>query len=182
MGRPATITRDALLHAAEAVVLEAGAGHLTLDAVAAKAGVSKGGLLHTFRTKDALIQAMLERLISQADAAIEAQKGRLAGQPNAAIRSYLVGSFETDDVDPATAMGLLAAVAENPKLLEPVRAFYRTRLAEILAEAEDETGALMIWLAAEGMLLLGLLGVSPLSEEQRASVLARLTDLAGEER
>ena len=41
-----------------------GAAHLTLDAVACKAGVSKGGLIHNFPTKDALLEAMVVRLLA----------------------------------------------------------------------------------------------------------------------
>ena len=46
-----TDCRQAILEAAERVVTEAGAAHLTLDAVAGKAGVSKGGLLYHFPSK-----------------------------------------------------------------------------------------------------------------------------------
>ncbi|MDI9560109.1 MAG: helix-turn-helix domain-containing protein, partial [Pseudomonadota bacterium] len=46
-----TNTYDVIVRAAESVVVEAGASHMTLDAVATKAGVSKGGLLHHFPTK-----------------------------------------------------------------------------------------------------------------------------------
>ena len=44
----ATDTRRRLLDAATAVVRRDGARALTLDAVAAEAGVSKGGLLYHF--------------------------------------------------------------------------------------------------------------------------------------
>lgn len=43
MGRHKTIDQEALLDAAEAVVMHGGAGNLTFDAVARQAGVSKGG-------------------------------------------------------------------------------------------------------------------------------------------
>ncbi len=51
MGRKQTIDRSALLDAAERVVLRDGAGQLTMDAVAAEAGVSKGGVLYAFPSK-----------------------------------------------------------------------------------------------------------------------------------
>jgi AcrR family transcriptional regulator len=52
---------DRLLDAAEAVVARQGIANLTLDAVAAAAGLSKGGLLHHFPTKDRLIEALVTR-------------------------------------------------------------------------------------------------------------------------
>ena len=51
--------RDNLLDAAETVVMRQGIANLALDAVAAEAGVSKGGLLHHFPTKDRLVEALV---------------------------------------------------------------------------------------------------------------------------
>jgi hypothetical protein len=55
-GRPGS--REAILDAAEALVGEAGAAHLTLDGVAARAGASKGGVLYNFATKEAPVRGM----------------------------------------------------------------------------------------------------------------------------
>lgn len=49
--------RTTILQVACRLVRKLGASHLTLDAVAKEAGVSKGGLLYHFPTKEALIQA-----------------------------------------------------------------------------------------------------------------------------
>ena len=54
---------DNILNAAEKVVVKVGAAHMTLDSVASKAGVSKGGLLYNFPTKEILLKAMVSRLI-----------------------------------------------------------------------------------------------------------------------
>ncbi len=57
----AVLGRDALLDAAEAVVLRESIGHLTLDAVAAEAGASKGGLMHHFPSKEKLAESIDDR-------------------------------------------------------------------------------------------------------------------------
>ena len=49
--------RERILEAAERVITEVGAAHLTLDAVAQAAGVSKGGLLYHFPSKESLLVA-----------------------------------------------------------------------------------------------------------------------------
>ncbi len=46
------------------IVHEEGVEKLTLEAVAKKAGISKGGLLYHFPTKDELILGMVEQLSS----------------------------------------------------------------------------------------------------------------------
>lgn len=56
-------SRDRILDASERLVAQTGASHLTLDAVAQSAGVSKGGLLYHFPTKEALLEGMVERHI-----------------------------------------------------------------------------------------------------------------------
>ena len=68
-------TRKRLLDAAAAVVRRDGAQALTLDAVAAEAGVSKGGLLYHFKSKRELLDAMLEGWLEEFAAEIDAAAG-----------------------------------------------------------------------------------------------------------
>src|SRR5216117_2375028 len=56
-----TMLPGKLLDAAEAVVARQGIANLTLDAVAAEVGMSKGGVLHHFPSKDRLVEAMVVR-------------------------------------------------------------------------------------------------------------------------
>ncbi|GAY15515.1 TetR/AcrR family transcriptional regulator [Mycobacterium sp. shizuoka-1] len=61
-----TTSRERILDAyAEALAVD-GERHATLDAVAARAGVSKGGLLYHFPSKDQLAEALCDRLITLA--------------------------------------------------------------------------------------------------------------------
>ena len=53
--------RRRILDAAEQVVLRDGVGHLTLEAAAAEAGLSKGGVLYHFPTRDALVAGMVDQ-------------------------------------------------------------------------------------------------------------------------
>jgi AcrR family transcriptional regulator len=55
-------TRDRLLDAFETLLVTVGSRAATLDAVAAAADVSKGGLLYHFPSKDTLVEGMLDRL------------------------------------------------------------------------------------------------------------------------
>ena len=55
-------TRDRLLDAFEKLLVAGGSRAATLDAVAADAEVSKGGLLYHFHSKDELVEGQLERL------------------------------------------------------------------------------------------------------------------------
>ena len=76
-------TRERLLEAAEWLTLRDGVAKMTLDAVSREAGVSKGGLLYHFPTKDALIGGMIERFIERFEGDIEktsvTKRGPVAG-------------------------------------------------------------------------------------------------------
>ena len=119
---------------------EIGAGRLTLEAVAERAGLSKGGLLYNFPTKDALLQAMIQRMIDQ----VAAEKEALAGQPPGRGRTWRHGSCTTTLLNiccggkmQEVANGMLAATAENPRLLDPVREVINKTLDELKTTSDD---------------------------------------------
>ena len=110
MGRR-TDTRKRLLDAAASVVRRDGAKALTLDAVAAEAGVSKGGLLYHFKTKRDLLDAMLEGWVEEFGteiAAAEEGKGFAHGYVKASDMTGWAAAQR------ATEFGLLAAMVEEP--------------------------------------------------------------------
>ena len=71
-------TKGRIIDAAEEVVLRDGVARLTLDAAAAEAGLSKGGVLYHFPTRDALVAGMVEKIIREFDEDIDR---RLDGDP-----------------------------------------------------------------------------------------------------
>lgn len=91
MGRKQTIDRGALLDAAERVVLRDGAGQLTMDAVAAEAGVSKGGVLYAFPSKDALIDALFNRAFAAMDEIGDAFLASAGDTPENRVRAHVLG-------------------------------------------------------------------------------------------
>jgi AcrR family transcriptional regulator len=72
-------SRDRILAASVHVALRDGVSSMTLDAVAREAGVSKGGLLYHFASKDELIAAMLQHHAARIQKTIES---RMAADPN----------------------------------------------------------------------------------------------------
>ncbi|UYM06889.1 TetR/AcrR family transcriptional regulator [Solicola gregarius] len=84
-------TRDRILNAFEALLVGQGSRSATLDAVAEEAGVSKGGLLYHFPSRDDLVVGMLDRLRDMG--AKDAEKMRSA--PQGAVAYYLETSKHT---------------------------------------------------------------------------------------
>ncbi|WP_284985916.1 TetR/AcrR family transcriptional regulator [Arthrobacter sp. fls2-241-R2A-172] len=83
------VARDAVLDAYESLLIEVGERAATLDAVAKRAGVSKGGLLYHFPNKESLISALLERLDQLAVQDIEQMRAAPDGAAAYFIRTSL---------------------------------------------------------------------------------------------
>ena len=180
MGRKPSIDREQLLDAAEAVVAQGGAGRLTLDAVAGQAGVSKGGLLYTFPCKEALLEAMIERLCARFESAsAQALEALPAEEPSRPLQAYVLGSLTGVAADPVCA-GLLAAVSQDLRLLAPLRAKYADAIHAISQSGIPHARAAAVCLAADGLWLFELMGISPLSPEERRDFIDELRRLARE--
>lgn len=80
-------SRDRILDAYEDVLAVEGERYATLDAVAAKAGVSKGGLLYHFPSKDRLAGALCDRLLALAADDVEEMRTAPDGPARYYIRS-----------------------------------------------------------------------------------------------
>lgn len=70
MARPPR-ARERVLDAFEEIILNDGERTATLDATAQAAGVSKGGLLYHFGTKDDLVAGLIDRMNALVDADID---------------------------------------------------------------------------------------------------------------
>jgi AcrR family transcriptional regulator len=166
-------TREQLLDAATGVLLRHGAEHLTLAAVAAEAGVSKGGLLYHFGSKQALVAGLVDRLVGRFDAAISA----CGDEPGAATRTYLAHSIETGSSDNRTAAALIAGLLVDPTALEPLRERYSRWQHRLEHDGIDPAVATAVRLAADGWWQADLLDLAPPTARLRERVLAVLHDL-----
>lgn len=174
---PRLRARDKILAAAEELARVAGPGNLSLDAVAARAGVSKGGLLYHFPTKAKLLEALVEQFLASFDRSLREREAESAGAPDTLVRAYLdflVGEQLCHRPPPS---GLLAALGEDPSFLAPVRRFDRSLLDRMKANASDPTLALIVFLSLHGMKSLQLLNIASVDEEEFKTVVARLYDL-----
>lgn len=174
-----TGAREKILVAAEELARVAGPGNLSLDAVAAKAGVSKGGLLYHFPTKAKLLEALVERFLGSFDQTLREREAERAGVPNSVTRAYLDILVSEHLCRQPPPSGLLAALGEDPNFLAPVRRFDRKLLDRMKANASDPTMALIVFLALHGIKSAQLLNIESIDEDEFRSVVARLRELIG---
>jgi AcrR family transcriptional regulator len=166
MARPSR--RLQLLDAATDVIRRDGAAALTLDAVAAAAGVSKGGVLYHFGSKRELIDGLLTRWLDDFEAQLDGD-------------DLLAAYVRACDLDPrksASELGLLAAMIEEPEVLEVARERYAEWTARMLAVADDPVDAWLVRLAADGLWYSDLFGIAAPQGADRRRLIERLVALA----
>lgn len=171
-------TRDRILEAAEDVVLSDGVSCLTLEKAAARAGISKGGVLYHFRTKESLVAAMVERLAGRFEEGIREHRARRP-EPGGFARAYVEECFAepvTEDELRTERVGsaLLAAIASSPELLAPLRESFHGWQREIETDSVDPVEATIARFAADGLWLSELFGIDALTPQMRDAVRARL--------
>lgn len=150
MGRHKTIDRDTLLDAAEAVVLREGAGNLTFDAVAKEAKVSKGGVLYAFANKDALIDAMLRRVVANYDRAVEAFLAIRGTTPETRIHAHVEANRNEDAEIITRAVALMASFIRAPVFEAETTAFYNDLFAMLDTSSLAGRRLRLALLATEG--------------------------------
>ena len=161
-----SVTRTRLITAAAAVIRRDGAQALTLDAVAAHAGVSKGGLLYHFKSKRELLDGLVDRWLDEFQHDIDEAEDH-----------FPKGYVKACDGAKAEEAGLLAALVADPAVLAKVRDRYATWQDRIVTEGGDPVEATVARLAADGLWLADLLGMAPPHGELRDRVLARMLEL-----
>gem|GEM_PF-325146 len=194
---------DALLDAAEEVVATAGISGLTFDAVAARAGVSKGGLLHHFPSKDALIAALIQRIVGHWRALFLAAIDRAPhgpGRTARALRSMVADSpacpdaptHSTANTTPGPTPGpdavawtescrrmsmtLMAAMVSSPQHLQPLRDSYRDIFRRLDADDLPPGHAEAVMAALDGMWLWMMLDIPGIDPGSPAGRMARVID------
>jgi AcrR family transcriptional regulator len=163
--------RTELLDAAAAVIRRDGAAALTLDAVAAEAGVSKGGVLYHFASKRALVDGLLERWLDDFEAKLD-DDDMLASYVRACDLAKTGPDYK------AAEFGVLAAMIDEPAVLEATREREAAWMERILAGTTDRVDAWLVRLAADGLWYSDLLGVAPPQGDDRRRLIARLLALS----
>jgi AcrR family transcriptional regulator len=169
-----------LLDAAEVIVTEQGAAHLTLDAVAERAGVSKGGLLYHFPSKEALLEGLMARNIEVFDARRDAALNAFSEDPARELKADLLSFLEKADRNPSACRGMLAAVANDPRLLEVMRERHRNRFQYHASQAGSFERKAVTLLAGMGLAFLEMFQTTPFDAQQRKGLIEELMRLADE--
>ncbi len=193
MARPPATTPNAILEAAIRVAGRDGLLATTLDKVAAEAGITKGGVLYHFASKDELLTRMMEHFAGEVEQGLIT---RIANDPVADRRWVrammdMVFGAEPDEAsgnssdlssDPQGLppelthkfiLAMLAAFATNPALLDVIKPFMERMRNRIQAQPGG-IEQIVTWLAADGLFLWELFGMARQGEPMWHAVVAEL--------
>jgi AcrR family transcriptional regulator len=155
--RDAVRTRKALLAAAEQEIATHGPS-VSLDAVARAAGVSKGGLLHHFRSRDALFTALVAEWLDRFDAAVARHADPGDDRPGRLCRAFVRATFD----DPAASSGpwvrpaVQAALLVVPAVRDLAEAAAQRWDDELRADGLPRDRVILITRAADGLAMADL--------------------------
>ena len=179
--------QNKVLQAARSVIAANGVPGLTLDAVAKQAGVSKGGLLHHFPTKNALLSAMIERHVAEWRGDVMRTYDQQPEGPGRFSRALIKlcladkppkGEKENwSDAMHNSCRMVLTAVVQDPSLVQPIRDLYRD-FARLIEEDGLEPGhADVIVAVVDGMWLYWICDINAIDSNRLTRVRAALAKL-----
>lgn len=152
--------RDRLLDAYETLLIEQGPGAATLDAVAAGADVSKGGLLYHFSSKESLIAGLLDRLRARSTTDSELMRS----DPDGAVAYYLRTSVPGGESPAGLTRTYLATLriadgsTAGANARDALAAVDADGLAALSGEIHDPVLAWLVQLVGDGLYLRTLTG------------------------
>ncbi|RVW00377.1 TetR/AcrR family transcriptional regulator [Rhodococcus spongiicola] len=167
-------TRDRILDALERLLLDVGVAQVTLEGVAAAAGVSKGGLLYHFPTKESLLASMVRRLGERSDR----QLADAVSRGGTVSEIYLQCPETESDEEIALFRSMLAAMrsadGRHDEVQQAVADVMHSWDAGLAAEIDDPVQAEIVRLVGDGIYLAALLGLPQPDRDLHRKVVNRL--------
>jgi AcrR family transcriptional regulator len=174
------LVRQQLLDVAARLAASEGMGAVTLDAVSAAASVSKGGLLHHFPTKNALLDALFVSLLETFDADIEEL---MRGDPlpqGRFTRAYVmaVSGLKHRPDDSRNWTQVTIALLAEPRLRLRWRQWVQARAEEYVG-TDSSLDAQIVRFAADGLWFADTLESHDIDGALRRDLIGRLVQLTG---
>lgn len=168
--------REAILDAYLDEIVDRGVGSVTLESVATRAGVSKGGLLYHFPSKQALTDGVAQRLRDYTDANLALADDRGAARTFLETSRPAAREARTYWAVIAAAQSDSAAVSEETRRI--IAEVFDDWSVRLRAEISDPALADIIRLVGDGLYLAAVTGLPVLPAAQVKHVIDHLIDAA----
>jgi AcrR family transcriptional regulator len=168
--------RGQILDAALAVVEREGLGALTYESLAAETGLTKGGLLYHFPSRDALVEGLHRHVAGQWEASMEEAAGKPAAEATVDERLAAYTRVAAQSSTHAELL-LLMETAVDPAAAVPwdeVDARWSPPTPTSVPLSEADLRRTVARLAADGLWLNDTITGTPMSPEVRAALVEHL--------
>ena len=144
----------------------------SLDTVAQEAGVSKGGLIHHFGSKEALLTAVAEEVTSQFEAHVQAHLAREPERrPGRMLRSYIQVVLSEEGEALADVSPVLLSYTKKVGARGSRFDYWREMMAH---DGLDEALATKIRLTVDGVLYTEMIDGRPIDRHLRRQIFEQL--------
>ena len=173
-------TREKLIEAVHHVVRSQGPANLTLENVAQAAGLSKGGLLYHFPSKDELIRGIVEEYVRKEKDRI---KQAVGDDPSIAdILSFLIESEMNPNEEEKQnkfniAAVIIPALIEDPSLLKPLE-HHPDEINQKINQLSDPAMGHILMLALNGFHFQESFFKDMFNDRDRKAVIKKMSELA----
>lgn len=157
--------------------MDKGLGSLTLQAVADAASVTKGGLLHHFPSKQALIEAVFQDLLQKLDEQIDRSMNEDDSERGGFTRAYIDAFFEVTSEGAESPWAALSISCMTDPHLRTLWSDWMQKRIERHAETDDYPDLKIARYAADGIWLANLTETNGLPPKELAALRAQLKNL-----
>ncbi|HHH1032289.1 TPA: TetR/AcrR family transcriptional regulator [Yersinia enterocolitica] len=153
--QPEQVRRRLLDSAAKLAANNGRTGGISLSAIASASGVTKGGLLHHFPSKQALIEAMFDDALQQLDLEIDSYLAQDTVKYGCFTRAYIKSAFASSK-DNTLWAALIFSLSADPGLVTRWERWITARLVRHI-ETDGDPALKILRLAADGAWFITLL-------------------------
>jgi len=174
MSRPKKVTDSEILDAIERVVVKLGVSHLSIDAVAQEAGISKSRVVYDYKSKTALLEALIDRQFERDTARINSLLVECADSPHPELFARIkIAEQALDSKERAVAMAITSSMSSEESLRQRMLRFIERDLLAMDSGAKPEA-ARMAYFAFIGFSCHEWFGLVDRSDEERLPFLEQI--------
>ncbi|WPF65781.1 MULTISPECIES: TetR/AcrR family transcriptional regulator [unclassified Corynebacterium] len=165
--------RARIIEKSRELIAERGFGGLTYDSLSRETGMTKGGILYHFPTKEDLVRGVLEDVLAARNARLEENLGK--GLADSSREERLI-SYVRSTIGEKPRREELSLFVDALRVEELKVLWHDSGLTKLDGREFDEAGVDMqlMRFAADGLWMLESLGVVSLSEERREELIERM--------
>ncbi|MER1984958.1 MAG: TetR/AcrR family transcriptional regulator [Solibacillus sp.] len=180
--KKAAATKQQIIETAKHYILANHFHALTLEAVAKEAGISKGGLLYHFPSKEQLIISVAQHVFEQFDQRLNELALADSNEYGKWARAYIQTAKEDLLTNRELYLGIFAVSLLHKEAADHLSELYTNSLALLKNDSLNELTLDFIRLTIDGLYYSKVLNAAPLSKQRTENILNQLIQLTWEVR